>query len=129
VPSTGYFDDFTNEADMAKYAEVKAKQRNVESVKEREERFERGVWVRNLERSDATQGKLTSRWNRSVLLSRREARSTTQSCWDTLLDITMRTATKDWSACFESERCLVFLFSSLFFDVSCFFYIRGKWSV
>jgi hypothetical protein len=43
--STGYFDDFSNEADMAKYAEVKAKQKDVESVKEREERFGRGIWV------------------------------------------------------------------------------------
>lgn len=30
---------------MAKYAEVKEKQRNVEKVKEKEEEFGRGVWV------------------------------------------------------------------------------------
>ena len=42
---SGYFDDFTNEADMAKYAEVKAKQESVDKVKEKEEQFGRGVWV------------------------------------------------------------------------------------
>lgn len=31
--------------DMAKYAEVKEKQRNVDAVKEKEEPFSRGVWV------------------------------------------------------------------------------------
>lgn len=41
----GYFDDFTNEADMAKYAEVREKQRNVDRVLEKEEKFNRGVWV------------------------------------------------------------------------------------
>ena len=30
---------------MAKYAEVREKQRNVEKVREKEEPFERGVWV------------------------------------------------------------------------------------
>ena len=30
---------------MAKYAEVKEKQRNVEKVKEKDEPFGRGVWV------------------------------------------------------------------------------------
>jgi cell cycle protein kinase DBF2 len=43
--STGYFDDFGNEADMAKYAEVRAKQKDIESVRDREQRFGRGVWV------------------------------------------------------------------------------------
>lgn len=42
---TGYYDDFTSPEDMAKYAEVKEKQKNVEKVKEREEPFSRGVWV------------------------------------------------------------------------------------
>ncbi|GLB36689.1 putative extension to Ser/Thr-type protein kinases [Lyophyllum shimeji] len=42
---TGYYDDFTSVEDMAKYAEVKEKQRNVERVKEKEEPFARGVWV------------------------------------------------------------------------------------
>lgn len=42
---TGYYDDFTSVEDMAKYAEVKEKQRNVERVKEKEETFGRGVWV------------------------------------------------------------------------------------
>lgn len=42
---TGYYDDFTSIEDMAKYAEVKEKQRNVEKVKEKEEQFGRGVWV------------------------------------------------------------------------------------
>ena len=42
---TGYYDDFTNAEDMAKYAEVKEKQRNVDAVKEREESAPRGVWV------------------------------------------------------------------------------------
>ena len=30
---------------MAKYAEVKEKQRNVDAVREKEEAFGRGVWV------------------------------------------------------------------------------------
>ena len=42
---TGYYDDFTSAEDMAKYAEVKEKQRNVDAVKEREESAPRGVWV------------------------------------------------------------------------------------
>jgi cell cycle protein kinase DBF2 len=42
---TGYYDDFTSLDDMAKYAEVKEKQKNVERVKEKEEPFGRGVWV------------------------------------------------------------------------------------
>lgn len=42
---TGYYDDFTSAEDMAKYAEVKDKQRNVEKVKEKEEPEARGVWV------------------------------------------------------------------------------------
>jgi cell cycle protein kinase DBF2 len=42
---TGYYDDFTSADDMAKYAEVREKQRNVEQVKEKEEPFARGVWV------------------------------------------------------------------------------------
>ncbi|KAF7310385.1 hypothetical protein HMN09_00580500 [Mycena chlorophos] len=42
---TGYYDDFTSLEDMAKYAEVKEKQRNVDAVKEKEEAFGRGVWV------------------------------------------------------------------------------------
>lgn len=42
---TGYYDDFTSPEDMAKYAEVVEKQRNVEKVKVKEESFKRGVWV------------------------------------------------------------------------------------
>ncbi|KZT68829.1 kinase-like protein [Daedalea quercina L-15889] len=42
---TGYYDDFTSAEDMAKYAEVREKQRNVDRVKEKEESFARGVWV------------------------------------------------------------------------------------
>jgi cell cycle protein kinase DBF2 len=42
---TGYYDDFTSPEDMAKYAEVKEKQRNVDRVREKEEEFNRGVWV------------------------------------------------------------------------------------
>jgi len=42
---TGYYDDFSSPEDMAKYAEVQEKQRNVEKVKEKEEPFGRGVWV------------------------------------------------------------------------------------
>ncbi|KAF9261855.1 AGC/NDR protein kinase [Marasmius fiardii PR-910] len=42
---TGYYDDFTSPEDMAKYAEVKEKQKNVDKVKEKEEPFARGVWV------------------------------------------------------------------------------------
>ena len=43
--SSGYFDNFDDPADMAKYAEVKEKQRNVDAVREKEEAFGRGVWV------------------------------------------------------------------------------------
>lgn len=42
---TGYYDDFTSAEDMAKYAEVKEKQKNVANVKEKDEGFGRGVWV------------------------------------------------------------------------------------
>ena len=42
---TGYYDDFSSVEDMAKYAEVREKQRNVERVREKEEPFARGVWV------------------------------------------------------------------------------------
>ncbi|KDE09501.1 AGC/NDR protein kinase [Microbotryum lychnidis-dioicae p1A1 Lamole] len=41
----GYFDDFSNEADMAKYADVREKQRNVDRMREKEEKFGRGVFV------------------------------------------------------------------------------------
>ncbi|TCD71407.1 hypothetical protein EIP91_010113 [Steccherinum ochraceum] len=40
-----YYDDFSSAEDMAKYAEVIEKQRNVEKVREKEEPFGRGVWV------------------------------------------------------------------------------------
>ena len=39
------FDNFEDPADMAKYAEVKEKQRNVDAVAEKDEPFNRGVWV------------------------------------------------------------------------------------
>ncbi|KAF8639397.1 hypothetical protein AX17_001522 [Amanita inopinata Kibby_2008] len=42
---TGYYDDFTSAEDMAKYAEVIEKQKNVDKVKEKDEPFKRGVWV------------------------------------------------------------------------------------
>jgi len=42
---TGYYDDFTSPEDMAKYAEVQEKQKNVEAVKEKDDDFGRGVWV------------------------------------------------------------------------------------
>ena len=42
---TGYYDDFTSLKDMAKYAEVREKQKDVAKVKEKEEPFGRGVWV------------------------------------------------------------------------------------
>ncbi|GAA5989201.1 hypothetical protein JCM11641_006566 [Rhodosporidiobolus odoratus] len=43
----GYFDDFSSEADMAKYAEVREKQRHVDAVAEKLEgdKLSRGVWV------------------------------------------------------------------------------------
>ena len=40
-----YYDDFTNEEDMAKYQEVIEKQKAVAGVKEVEEPASRGVWV------------------------------------------------------------------------------------
>jgi cell cycle protein kinase DBF2 len=42
---TGYYDDFESAEDMAKYAEVREKQRNVDRVREKEEPLGRGVWV------------------------------------------------------------------------------------
>lgn len=42
---TGYYDDFTSPEDMAKYAEVKEKQRNVDKVREKDDPQSRGVWV------------------------------------------------------------------------------------
>ncbi|KZT24726.1 AGC/NDR protein kinase [Neolentinus lepideus HHB14362 ss-1] len=42
---TGYYDDFTSPEDMAKYAEVREKQANVEKVREKDDGFGRGVWV------------------------------------------------------------------------------------
>jgi len=43
---TGYYDDFTSPEDMAKYAEVLEKQKNVDAVREKDdEGFDRGVWV------------------------------------------------------------------------------------
>jgi cell cycle protein kinase DBF2 len=42
---TGYYDDFTSPEDMAKYAEVREKQRNVDRLREKDEPFARGVWV------------------------------------------------------------------------------------
>ncbi|GAA5915785.1 hypothetical protein JCM8208_003885 [Rhodotorula glutinis] len=43
----GYFDDFSSEADMAKYADVRDKQRAVDGVAERalDAKLARGVWV------------------------------------------------------------------------------------
>ncbi|GAA5897367.1 uncharacterized protein JCM6883_006676 [Sporobolomyces salmoneus] len=41
----GYFDDFNSEADMAKYAEVREKQKHVDAVLEKGDKFNRGVWV------------------------------------------------------------------------------------
>ncbi|KAK4700663.1 cell cycle protein kinase DBF2, partial [Phenoliferia sp. Uapishka_3] len=42
---SGYFDDFTSEADMKKYAEVREKQANVDKVREKDEKFNRGVFA------------------------------------------------------------------------------------
>ena len=42
---TGYYDDFSSPDDMAKYTEVKEKQRNVDRVREKDDGFGRGVWV------------------------------------------------------------------------------------
>ena len=36
---TGYYDDFTSPEDMAKYEEVREKQRNVDKVREKEDEF------------------------------------------------------------------------------------------
>ncbi|KAK4052351.1 serine/threonine-protein kinase dbf2 [Microbotryomycetes sp. JL201] len=41
----GYFDDFNNEADMAKYAEVREKQRNVDKVREKDDGVARSLFV------------------------------------------------------------------------------------
>ncbi|PYI21701.1 kinase-like protein [Aspergillus violaceofuscus CBS 115571] len=41
----GYFDDFTNEADMAKYKEVHDKQRALEEMAERDEKMGKGLFV------------------------------------------------------------------------------------
>ncbi|CAD6886237.1 unnamed protein product [Tilletia controversa] len=42
---TGYFDDFNNPEDMAKYKEVKEKQRNVDKVEEKGGAGGRAMWV------------------------------------------------------------------------------------
>ena len=41
----GYFDDFTNEADMAKYKEVHDKQTALENMADREEEMGKGLFV------------------------------------------------------------------------------------
>lgn len=41
----GYFDDFTNEADMAKYKEVHEKQQALETMAEREEDMAKSLFV------------------------------------------------------------------------------------
>ncbi|KAI0112978.1 kinase-like protein [Daldinia grandis] len=41
----GYFDDFTNESDMAKYKEVHDKQQALESMADREEQMGKGLFV------------------------------------------------------------------------------------
>ncbi|KIW57173.1 hypothetical protein PV05_05764 [Exophiala xenobiotica] len=41
----GYFDDFSNEADMAKYKEVHDKQRALEDMAERDEKMNKGLFV------------------------------------------------------------------------------------
>ncbi|KAI1163940.1 serine/threonine-protein kinase DBF20 [Nemania serpens] len=41
----GYFDDFSNEADMAKYKEVHDKQQALESMADREEEMNKGLFV------------------------------------------------------------------------------------
>jgi cell cycle protein kinase DBF2 len=41
----GYFDDFSNEADMAKYKEVHDKQQALESMADREEEMSKGLFV------------------------------------------------------------------------------------
>ena len=41
----GYFDDFSSEADMAKYKEVHEKQTALESLADREEKMNKGLFV------------------------------------------------------------------------------------
>ena len=41
----GYFDDFSNEEDMAKYKEVYEKQMALESLADRNDKLKRGVFV------------------------------------------------------------------------------------
>ena len=41
----GYFDDFSNEADMAKYKEVHDKQRALEDMAERDDKMSKGLFV------------------------------------------------------------------------------------
>ncbi|EAQ89862.1 hypothetical protein CHGG_06481 [Chaetomium globosum CBS 148.51] len=41
----GYFDDFSNEADMAKYKEVHDKQQALETMAEREDEMSKGLFV------------------------------------------------------------------------------------
>ncbi|KAF2458120.1 kinase-like domain-containing protein [Lineolata rhizophorae] len=41
----GYFDDFSSEADMAKYKEVHEKQAALENMAERDEKMAKGLWV------------------------------------------------------------------------------------
>jgi hypothetical protein len=41
----GYFDDFSNEADMAKYKEVHEKQQALESMEERHEEMSKSLFV------------------------------------------------------------------------------------
>jgi hypothetical protein len=41
----GYFDDFTNEADMAKYKEVHDKQQALETMAEREDQMSKSLFV------------------------------------------------------------------------------------
>lgn len=41
----GYFDDFSNEADMAKYKEVHDKQRQLEEMADRDEQMGKGLFV------------------------------------------------------------------------------------
>ncbi|KAI9882476.1 MAG: hypothetical protein M1823_005776 [Watsoniomyces obsoletus] len=41
----GYFDDFSNEADMAKYKEVHEKQQALETMADREEKMDKGLFV------------------------------------------------------------------------------------
>lgn len=42
---TRYFDDFSSEEDMAKYQEVRDKQKHVDEVEEVEQPMSRGIWV------------------------------------------------------------------------------------